>query len=207
MRKSPRFLCALVGAAIAGCALAPLSPAMAAVYSPQQALPSAAVQQFLANPSSLLSQFPNGGAAMITQVRNLAASDPATLKALVGLLGSATTEQSTAIGTGLGQVALMAVRNDQKFATDIQTAVVTAQNESALVAFKSVVGGDIQLTAATGITGGGGGGGEEATGSTPGLSSGGFGFAGSFRSSAFTTPDTFPTFSFSPGSPGTSVSP
>lgn len=207
MRRSQQLLSALVGAAIAGCALAPLSPATAAVYSPQQALPSQDVQKFLANPSSLLAQFPTGGAAMIAQVRNLAASDPATLKALVGLLATANTEQSTAIGTGLGQVAVIAVRTDQKFATDIQTAVVTAQNESALVAFKSVVGGDIQLTAATGIAGGAGGGAEASTVGSSGL--GGF-FAGnpeSFPTSAFNTPDNFPASSFSTGSPGTSVSP
>jgi hypothetical protein len=207
MRRSQQLLSALAGAAIAGCALAPVSPATAAIYSPQQALPSQFVQQFLANPSSLLAQYPSGGAAMIAQVRNLVASDPATLKAIIGLLATANTEQSTAIGTGLGQVAVMAVHTDQKFATDIQTAVVTAQNESALAAFKSVVGGDIQLTAATGTTGGAGGGGESPTVGSSGL--GGF-FAGNpetFPSTAVNQPDNFPGTSFSAGGPGTNVSP
>ena len=147
------LLRAVLGAAIAGCALAPLSPAMAAVYSSQQALPAQTVQQFLANPAALLAQYPNGGPPMITEVRNLAASDPATLKALVGLLASANADQASAIGTGLGQVAVMAVRTDPSFANEIQGAIVTAQNDSALVAFKAAVGGDIQLTAATGTTG------------------------------------------------------
>ena len=48
-------------------------PATAAVYSPQQALPAATIQQFLANPSSLLTQYPNpnDAPAMIKEVRDL----------------------------------------------------------------------------------------------------------------------------------------
>ncbi len=197
------LLRAVLGAAIAGCALAPLSPAMAAVYSSQQALPAQTVQQFLADPAALLTQYPNGGPAMITEVRNLAASDPATVKALVGLLASANADQASAIGTGLGQVAQMAVRTDPLFANEIQVAVVTAQNDSALVAFKAAVGGDIQLTAATGGAGIGGGG-EAGTVPFTGLS--GF-FAGSPQSFPTTRneADSFPTFAGSSGS--TSQSP
>jgi hypothetical protein len=208
MRKFQPVLCALLGAAIVSCALAPVSPATAAVYSSQQALPAQTVQQFLADPAALLTQYPNGGPALIVQVRNLAASDPATLTALVGLLASANSDQATAIGTGLGQVAQMAVRTDQSYANDIQVAVVTSRSDTALASFKAVVGGDIQLAATSGGAGGSGGGGEEGTGTTSGL--GGF-FAGSALSLttfAKNTPDTFPTFSFAAGTPGaTSVSP
>jgi hypothetical protein len=208
MRKFQPVLCALLGAAIVSCALAPVSPATAAVYSSQQALPAQTVQQFLADPAALLTQYPNGGPALIAQVRNLAASDPATLTALVGLLASANSDQATAIGTGLGQVAQMAVRTDQSYANDIQVAVVTSRSDTALASFKAVVGGDIQLAATSGGVGGSGGGGEEGTSTTSGL--GGF-FAGSALSLttfAKNTPDTFPTFSFAAGTPGaTSVSP
>lgn len=208
MRKFQPVLCALLGAAIVSCALAPVSPATAAVYSSQQALPAQTVQQFLADPAALLTQYPNGGPALIVQVRNLAASDPATLTALVGLLASANSDQATAIGTGLGQVAQMAVRTDQSYANDIQVAVVTSRSDTALASFKAVVGGDIQLAATSGGAGGSGGGGEEGTSTTSGL--GGF-FAGSALSLttfAKNTPDTFPTFSFAAGTPGaTSVSP
>jgi hypothetical protein len=208
MRKFQPVLCALLGAAIVSCALAPVSPATAAVYSSQQALPAQTVQQFLADPAALLTQYPNGGPALIVQVRNLAASDPATLTALVGLLASANSDQATAIGTGLGQVAQMAVRTDQSYANDIQVAVVTSRSDPALASFKAVVGGDIQLAATSGGVGGSGGGGEEGTSTTSGL--GGF-FAGSALSLttfAKNTPDTFPTFSFAAGTPGaTSVSP
>ena len=103
-----------------------LSPAAAAVYSPQQALPAQVIQDFLANPGALLKQYPSGGAQMISRVRDLAASDPSTLNPIVGLLATANANQSTAIGTGLGQVALMAVKTDQAYANQIQEAIASA---------------------------------------------------------------------------------
>lgn len=196
------FRIALEGA-IAVFFIGSLAPAVAAVYSPSQALPAAIVQQFLANPASLLTQYPSGGAQMIAQVRDLAASDPATLKPLLALLKTANADQASAIGTGLGQVAVMAVKHDQAYATQIQEDVIAAQNNSTLVAFDAAIGGSIQLTAAgPGGGGGGGGGGEEGTGSVGNF--GGF-FAGNpenFTTFAKNTPDTFP-LSFGPG---TSVS-
>ena len=102
------------------------------------------------------------GRILAKMVRDLAASDPQTLSALVGLLRGATPEQASAIGTGLGQAAELAVNTDPDYATEIQTAVVTASNDSAMVAFSAVVGGDVKLAAA-GPGGGGGGGGEEPT--------------------------------------------
>ena len=117
---------ALLGAAVAVSQLAALSPAAAAVYSPQQALSAQTIQDFLANPRALLTQYPDGGPQMISRVRDLAASDPSTLNAIVGLLATANAMQSTAIGTGLGQVALMAVRTDQAYANQIQEAIAGA---------------------------------------------------------------------------------
>ena len=154
---------ALLGAAISGLLLASVPLASAAVYTPQRALSADTIQQFLTNPAGLLSEFPYGGPLMITKVRDLAASDPATLDALLGLLKSANPDQASAIGTALGQVALMAIATDQAFATQIQTEVVLSGNTSALVAFSAVVGGDIKLAAATGPGGGAGGGGESQT--------------------------------------------
>jgi hypothetical protein len=199
------LLRALFAAALFAITLAPTAPATAAVYSSRQALSQDAIQSFLANPSGLLSQFPNGGATMITRVRDLAASDPATLGPLISLLKSATPEQASAIGTALGQVALMAVGTDQAFATQIQTAVAQAGNTSALVAFSAVVGGDVKLAAA-GPGAGIGGGGESQTQNSSGI--GGF-FAGSPLSLGTThgnTADSFSTPSFTSSTPGSSVS-
>ena len=117
MRYSQSVLRALTAAAlaaplVAGSIVGSVSPAAAAVYTPQQALPAPTIQQFLANPSGLLSQFPNGGPDLAKMVRDLAASDPQTLSALIGLLRGATPEQASAIGTGLGQAAELAVNTD-----------------------------------------------------------------------------------------------
>jgi len=117
---------ALLGAALVVPQMVWLSPAAAAVYSPKQALSAPVIQEFLANPSALLTQYPIGGAQMIARVRDLAASDPSTLNPIVGLLATANANQSTAIGTGLGQVALMAVKTDQAYANQIQEAIAGA---------------------------------------------------------------------------------
>ena len=123
MRISDVGLCALLVAALLTGPPSTLTPVEAAVYSPQQALPPPAIQDFLADPSALLKEYPDGGAQMISRVRDLAASDPMTLNAIIGLLATANPNQSTAIGTGLGQVALMAVKSDQAYANQIQEAI------------------------------------------------------------------------------------
>jgi hypothetical protein len=201
MRLSHVLSRALFGAAVLGFVLACAPLASAAIYSPRQALPADTINQFLANPGALLAQFPNGGPQMITKVRDLAASDPATVDPLLKLLKSANPAQSAAIGTALGQIALMALSTDHPFAIDLQTKIAQSGNTQALDAFDAVVGGDLKLTAATGSTGIGGGGESQTTG-TSGL--GGF-FAGSsfsLNGGSHNTPDTFPIFSSTPGSPG-----
>jgi hypothetical protein len=205
MLYSRAFVRTVLGAAIAGFVLASVPPATAALYPPQQAMSPQAVQQFLSNPAALLTQFPNGGAQMIAAVRDLAASDPQTLDALIGLLKTATPDQASAIGTALGQVALMAVGPEQAYAIQIQTVVAASGNTSALVAFSAVVGGDIKLAA----TGNGGGGGAE-TPTGQGNAGGGGGSGTVVNLSSFpNTPDVFTTTSLgggSPGSPGTNTS-
>lgn len=193
-------------AAIASFFLAPLSAAAAPVIPPNLALSAQAIQQFLANPSALLTQYPDGGPQMIDEVYKLAGTDPATLQALLALLKSANPKQASAIGTGLGKVAVDAVKTNQAYATQIQQAVVAAQSTSALVAFDAAIGGNIQLTAATG-GGGAGGAGEEGT--AGGGTFGGF-FAGSplsLTTATANTADSFGTPSFSPSSAVSDSSP
>jgi hypothetical protein len=201
MRYSSVFLPLVLGGAIAACSLGSLSPAVAAVYSSSQALSPQVIQQFLADPAALLDKYPNGGGKLITAVRDLAASDPATLKPLLRLLAIANSDQANAIGTALGQVAMMALRTDQAYATQIQEAVVAAQNNAALVAFSAAIGGSIQLSAATGGGGGGGGGGgEEPTGQYGSLGGSGGGEPEHFTTFVANTPDSFP-LAFSPNTP------
>jgi FecR protein len=117
----------LITACLFACAaafeLASISPGAAQGDSPQQALPAQTIVQFVADPGALLKQYPNGGPKMIARVRDLAASDPATLKPMVGLIPGANSDQANAIGTGLGQVAVMVTKANPTYANEIQEAV------------------------------------------------------------------------------------
>jgi hypothetical protein len=201
MRSSRVLLSALSAAAVACFVLTSAPPATAALNPP--AASQQAVQQFLSNPAAWMAQYQDGGGQMIAAVRDLA-SDPQTLNALVGLLSSANSSQASAIGTGLGQVALTVLGADQAYATQIQTAVTAAGNSSALVAFDAVVGGNIKLSAAT-SGGGGGGGGEAPTG--PNSPSGGINGNSGLNLPTFgNRADNFTSQGFPSAGPGTPVS-
>jgi uncharacterized membrane protein YgcG len=113
-RKTAR-LCLLVGAMAL-----PMVPLSIQAQQPGQ-LTS---QQLQANPDQVLAKFPNGGAEMIAQIRELTLADHANLPLIILILAKANSAQGTAIGTGLGQAALASVKNDQAYATAIQQAVV-----------------------------------------------------------------------------------
>ena len=206
MRCSQVLLRAVTGVTIAGFVLASVPQPAAAQNSPQQTLSPQAIQQFLSNPGDLLKQYPDGKGPMIAAVRDLAASDPQTLNALIGLLANANGDQASAIGTALGQVALAAVNTNQAYAEQIQTAVAAAGSGNALVAFSAVVGGNIKLTAATAGGGGGGGGGGE---SPTGTNSPTGGISGGFPTNLPTVnnvADNFPSSNTSASTPGTPLS-
>src|SRR4051794_34689183 len=101
---------------LALCLGLPLSTtAQAACYTPQIQLPARTVSAFVANPSQMLQLFRSGGPQMISQVRDLAASDPATLQAILGLIANANSDQKKAIGAGLAQAARICVRTEQAY--------------------------------------------------------------------------------------------
>lgn len=144
------------------------APARAACYGPQQQLPAAALTQFKADPAQILKQFPSGGAQMISMIRDLVASDPTTLPLILDLAAKANADQINAIGTGLGDGALICVKTDQAFATEIQQMVAALGNETLAQAFTGVLGDQGIASVGGGGGGGAGGGGEEGTGSSSG---------------------------------------
>jgi hypothetical protein len=164
-----RVICACVAAftAVAGA-----SVAGAACYSPSQQLPAAEVELFLSNPAEFLSSpaYRTGGGRLISKIRDLAASNPATLSVILGLLSGANAEQQTAIGAGLGQAALVCVKPDQPYYTAIQQAISGPEpnKQIAYAAFSAVLA-DAPIGGTGGGAGGGGagGGGESATNPTP----------------------------------------
>lgn len=133
----------------------------------------------LTAPDQLLSRFPAGEGAMVSEVRNLVATNPANLDAITGLVVRATPAQKRAIGAGLGQAAGLCARPDPDAARRIQEAVIRLDDREMLLAFQ-VVTGD-RATAAAAGPGGGAGGGQGGSGVAVGLGGGtGAGSSGFF---------------------------
>jgi hypothetical protein len=167
----------------------------AACYNSQQALSAKTVTQFRSDPAQLLSEHPRGGGRMISMVRDLVASDPAALPLVLDLSANGNPDQINAIGTGLGQAALVCSRTDQLFANEIQQMVAASNNRSLVLAFTEVLG-DQQLSDA-GPGGGGGGGGGGPTGNN-GIIGGFVGSSGQLNltTSVKTKPTNFFTLDF-----------
>lgn len=163
---------ALRMAAAAALAATISSAASAAVYPPQRQLPATVISEFKATPGTLLTQFP-AGAQLISRVRDLGASDPTTVPALIALLKdpATTKDQIRAITAGLAQLARMAAVADQAFANEIQAAIAGTNNPDVIAAYQAATG-DVAIAAAGGGAGGGGTGAGGPTGT------GGFAFGG-----------------------------
>lgn len=151
---------------------APNNAALATCYSGDRALPPEQVSSFLANPNSLLSSNPTGGAALIARIRDLVASDAGTLEAVVNMLRDANADQKAAIGSGLGQAATVCLRTDREFASRIQQAVARSGSPEAILAYTSTTGGISTAAVGGGAGSPGGVGGPVNTGSSAGLGGG-----------------------------------
>ncbi len=128
--------------------------------APQQASaqqpPGLTATSFLANPGQILQQYPNGGPLMITAIRDLAVSDPATLNTIVGLLPNASKEQKGAIGAGLAQAARILVKTNQAAAGLIPEAIARSNDQDVVLAFL-IANGERELGTIGGGAGAGGG--------------------------------------------------
>jgi len=121
--------------------IAPSGVAHAACYSSRQQLPAETIAQFTADPGQLLFRHPNGGARMVSMVRDLVASDPATLPLVLYLSAhSDDVDQIKSIGAGLGQAALICSRTDPTFTKDIQQMIAAVNNQNLTLAFVDVFG-------------------------------------------------------------------
>ena len=77
-------------------------------------------------PAQVLSQYPDGGVAMETQVQTLMNADRASLAAIIAFARTATEDQRKAIARGLANVAKAYAASDPGFATQIQRSVAAA---------------------------------------------------------------------------------
>jgi hypothetical protein len=135
---------AAASAASAGCFVAP------AALSPGD------VSAFVAEPASLLTDYPAGGLPMSGRVRGLAGTSADTLAPLVSLLGNANPSQIAAIGAGLARAARACAPINPEYAAQIQETVAGAGNSVFEAAFLGA-SADTQ-TAALGAAGAAGGG-------------------------------------------------
>lgn len=146
-------------AAVTSAAVAMLliHPGSASVHAAQ--LSQQEVSQFLGNPSNLLATNPDGGARVVSTVRDLVLTDASTLTSVINLIAGASQSQQSSIGAGLGQAAQALVRTNPTLANQIQQQLAACGDacRQALVAYAAVTG-NVQI-AAGGSGGGGGGGG------------------------------------------------
>ena len=112
----------------------------ASCYDTAQALPASAVSAFTANPGDVLAKAPEGGGALVTQIRDLATSDSATLSVISGLLKDANNDQKRAIGSGLAQAAKICLPKDQAYATLIQQAIADSKDPVLQLAYAAAAG-------------------------------------------------------------------
>ena len=118
-----------------------------------------AMAQFLSNPGDLLAKSPNGGAELVSSVRDLVSGDSATLQPIINLIANANKEQKAAIGAGLAQAAKIVVRTNPGLATEIQQAILNTKDQDVVLAFAAGAG-DRPIGAGGGGGGGGAGGGQ-----------------------------------------------
>jgi hypothetical protein len=180
--------------------------AYAACYASDQQMSPQAVSDFLNNPTSLLSKPENaqGGGSLIDAVRDLVASNPSTLPAVIGVLKSANDGQQKAIGTGLGLAANLCTRPDPNFAADISEQLAQSESDPAKTSYAAIIGKP------TGSVAGGGAGGGVSSGGVGGPTTPVTGFSvSSSPLQAFTSGGAFTTGTnyFTSSAGGASVAP
>ena len=121
-------------------------------------------------PVQVLSQYPDGGAALESQVQTLMNADRSNLAAIIAFARTATEDQRKAIARGLANVAKAYAASEPGFAAQIQRSVAAAGLPDFAKAYAEAAG-DTGTAAAGG--GGGGGGGPTAIGPPQGGSNSG----------------------------------
>jgi hypothetical protein len=146
MDQLPRIT---VGAILA--AVVMVGVGLSAASAEQSATPTTAA--FLANPGQLLEQNPSGGSLLTNAVQQLAVSDPATFKALIGLVSSASDQQKSAIAQGLTRAAKIEVLTNQTLAQEWESQIAAISDPSFNTAALDALG-DVKLGSVAGAAGG-----------------------------------------------------
>jgi hypothetical protein len=150
----------------------------AGCYDGAQALTPSAISSFMSNPGDLISKSPQGGGSLTAGVRDLAASDSATLPAITGLLKNANDDQKRAIGAGLAQAARVCVAKDPAYANQIQQAVADSKDPVFTLAYAAGAGNNPIGAGAGGGSPGASGGATTGFGTPTGTGGGAEGIGG-----------------------------
>ena len=111
------------------------------------------VASFLANPNTLLSDFPTAGLPMSSKVRGITGSSTAALDPMIALVKEANAPQKSAIGSGLARAVKSCQVTTPDFALLIQQRVAAANDADLTTAF--LAGMDDVQTASLGTSGAG----------------------------------------------------
>jgi hypothetical protein len=112
---------------------------MSPVWAEQQ-IPDITASAFLADPPQIIRENPKGGARLAVEVRDLALSDPATLKPILGLVPEANKDQKAAIAAGLAWAARVEARLHPGYASEIEQAVTQTKDENLILGYAAGTG-------------------------------------------------------------------
>jgi hypothetical protein len=129
---------------------------------------TSAVNQFLANPTQVMAQYPNGGPELISLIRDVAVAHPEALATLTSLLSAGNAAQQGAVGSGLGQAYNIVLSTNQAYAAQIAAAVGGSNSDIAKTAYAGSTGNVATASTGPGAGGAGGGGGGGGSGGPAG---------------------------------------
>jgi hypothetical protein len=133
---------------------------------------------------------PLGNAELISKVRDLVTADKAALRTVIDALKLADPAEKSAIGTALGQAAQACLTTQAGYAAEIQEALASSTDQTAILAFAGVTG-DVPIGATGGGAGGAGGGAGGSTAGNGQASGGGGTGTGGGGGGGTTTPTGF----------------
>jgi hypothetical protein len=106
----------------------------------EQQTPDITASAFLADPPQIIRENPKGGARLTVEVRDLALSDPATLKPILGLVPEANKDQKAAIAAGLAWAARVEARSNPGYASEIEQAVAQTKDQNLILGYAAGTG-------------------------------------------------------------------
>lgn len=119
--------------------LLPLTVLDVSLARAEQQILEISVSAFLTDPPEILRENPKGGPELMVEVRDLALSDPTTLKPILTLLPEANKVQKIAIGAGLAQAAKIAANTRPAYSKEIQQAVVQTNEGELILAYDAAL--------------------------------------------------------------------